>query len=149
MERLILRANFRLLWAHGQPGPHSSIQPGLYDLHFLPSTSSHSKVDGLIVETDPGTAAYLAGDIIVQLQNGNAQTSAVGWAVNDAKARWMAFAPSVFLAVSLLFFAPGLRSWPASITCIGTLFFSTMLLEVFCGRRSLAHLGYIAGRFFP
>jgi cytoskeletal protein RodZ len=80
--------------AYGQPGPHSSIQPGLYDLHFLPSTSSNSNVDGLIVETDPGTTAYLAGNIIVQAQNGNAQTSAVGWAVNDAQARCITFAPS-------------------------------------------------------
>jgi hypothetical protein len=80
--------------AYGKPGPHSSIQPGFYNLHFLPSTSSKSNVDGLIVETNPSTTAYLAANIIVQAQNGNAKISAVGWAVNDAKARCMAFAPS-------------------------------------------------------
>jgi hypothetical protein len=78
---------------YGKPDPHSSIQPGYIALHFLPSTSQ-SNVDGLIVATDPHNTASLAANITVQAQNGNAQTAAIGWAVNDAKTRCMAFAPS-------------------------------------------------------
>ena len=79
---------------YGKPDPHSSSQQGYIDLHFLPSTSSQSNVDGLIVATDPHTTTYLAANITVQAQNGSAQTAAIGWAVNDAKTRCMAFAPS-------------------------------------------------------
>jgi hypothetical protein len=78
---------------YGKPDPHSSIQQGYIALHFLPSTSQ-SNVDGLIVATDPHTNSYLAANITVQAQNGNAQTAAIGWSVNDAKTRCMAFAPS-------------------------------------------------------
>ena len=78
---------------YGKPDPHSSIQQGYIDLHFLPSTSQ-SNVDGLIVATDPHNTASLAANITVQAQNGNAKTGAIGWAVNDAKTRCMAFAPS-------------------------------------------------------
>ncbi len=78
---------------YGKPDSHSSIQQGYIALHFLPSTSQ-SNVDGLIVATDPHNTASLAANITVQAQNGNAQTGAIGWAVNDAKTRCMAFAPS-------------------------------------------------------
>ncbi len=78
---------------YGKPDPHSSIQQGYIALHFLPSISQ-SNVDGLIVATDPHTTAYLAANITIQAQNGNAQIAAIGWAVNDAKTRCMAFAPS-------------------------------------------------------
>ncbi len=78
---------------YGKPDSHSSIQQGYIALHFLPSTSQ-SNVDGLIVATDPHNTASLAANITVQAQNGNAQTGAIGWDVNDAKTRCMAFAPS-------------------------------------------------------
>ncbi|HEY6285770.1 MAG TPA: hypothetical protein VIX20_08920 [Ktedonobacteraceae bacterium] len=79
---------------YGKPDPHSSIQQGYIALHFLPSTSSQSNVDGLIVATDPHNTASLAANITVQAQSGNAQSAAIGWAVNDAKTKCMAFAPS-------------------------------------------------------
>ncbi len=37
---------------------------------------------------------YLAADITVAATNGNAQTSAVGWTTDEAKARCMTFAPA-------------------------------------------------------
>ncbi len=74
--------------AYGQPDPHSSIQQGYYDLHFLPSTSPLSNVDGIIVSTDPGSTTYLSANILVQAQND------VGFSLNDAKTRCLTFAPS-------------------------------------------------------
>lgn len=51
-------------------------------------------MDGLIVATNPHTTTYQATNIIVQAQNGHAQTGAIGWTASDAKTKCMAFAPS-------------------------------------------------------
>ncbi len=71
----------------GNPNDHST--PGsIY--HFLRATTSN--VDGLIVSTLSG--GNQVDGVTVQATNGNAQTSAIGWTPDDAKARCMTFALS-------------------------------------------------------
>jgi hypothetical protein len=76
---------------YGKPDSHSTIQQSYVTFHFLPSQSG---VDGLIVAAAPHAHIDLAANIALQAQNGNAQTGPIGWAVDDAKTKCLAFAPS-------------------------------------------------------